>query len=193
LPTRPLRWACVLLVVVVNLSVNGARVFAGTEQPTALMAHDILISQRADEGDPSVRVYFQPSMQSFGAEPGSLSLYSAAMRYYITILSPRDTTPINQVIASQMRYRVHPGRAMWLTFTGYVINEVRRLPRLQTFITWERLEPREIDSTDKPLDALEPDWRLQNEETFAVRDHWRWKDTCVLRRRVYVRTTSGQP
>jgi hypothetical protein len=191
LPTRPLRWAAVGLVLIVNLSVHGARVFAGSEQPSALMAHDILNSQRGDS-DGTIRAYFQPSLQAGGAEPGSISLYSPAMRYYITILSPRTAMPINQVLASQLNYRVAPGRNMWMTFTGFIINEVRRSPKLQTFITWERLEPHEIDQSDKPLDALEPDWRLQSEQTFAVRDHWRWKDTCVLRRRVYVRTSSGQ-
>jgi len=193
LPTRPLRWGAVTLFVIVNLAVYGARVFAGTEQPTALMAHDILDSQKADNGDGSLRAYFQPSMQTAGAEPGSVSLRSPAMRYYITILSPRTTSPPNEVLESQMRYRIWPGRMMLLSFTGNIINEVRRSPRLRTFIVWERIEPREIDLTDKPLDALEPDWRLASEQTFAVRDHWRWKDTCVLRRRVYVRTASSQP
>jgi hypothetical protein len=191
LPTRPLRWGAVTLFVIVNLAVYGARVFAGTEQPTALMAHDILDSQKADNGDGSLRAYFQPSMQTAGAEPGSVSLRSPAMRYYITILSPRTTSPPNEVLESQMRYRIWPGRMVLLSFTGNIINEVRRSPRLRTFIVWERIEPREIDLTDKPLDALEPDWRLASEQTFAVRDHWRWKDTCVLRRRVYVRTVSS--
>jgi hypothetical protein len=193
LPTRPLRWACVLLLVVVNLSVYGARVFAGTEQPTELMAKDIVASKNADSGNGSLRAYFQPSIQAFGAEPGSLGLRSAAIRYYITILSPRDVTPVNQIIASQMHYRILPGFNMWMSFTGYVINDVRRLPRLRTFITWERLEPQEINLSDKPLDALQTDWRLASEQSFAVRDHWRWKNTCILRRRVYVRTAASQP
>ena len=181
-----------MLFVIVNLAVHGARVFAGSEQPTALLAHDIIDSQNADNGDGSLRTYFQSSMQAFGAEPGSIGLRSAAMRYYVTIFSPRATPP-NQVDEAQLRYRLRPGRSTWLSFTSFIINEVRRSPKLRTFVTWERIEPREVDLTDKVLDALTPDWRLASEQTYAVRDHWRWMDTCVLRRRVYVRTGSGQP
>jgi hypothetical protein len=184
---KPLRWAGVLLFVIVNLSVHAARVFAGTEQPSALIAHDILDSQKSDHGDGSFRAYFQPSMQALGPEPGAVSLRSPAMRYYITLLSPRGTPP-NEMQEDQLQYRTRPGRSFWMSFNGFIINEVRRSPKLDTFVTWERLEPREIDLTDKILEALQPNWRLSSEQTFAVREHWRWIDTATLRRRVYVRT-----
>jgi hypothetical protein len=187
IPTRPLRWACVLVVVLVNLSVYSARLFAGTEPPTTLMARDVVDTQAADAGDGRFRVYFDPEIPPFGAEPGSVGTRTSSMRYYITIFSPRNITPINDVIESQMRYRIYPAMNSWLSFPSFIINDVRRRAQLRTFVTWERLEPGQIDLTDKPLDALAPDWRLASESTFTVRDHWRWKDTCVLRRREYVR------
>jgi hypothetical protein len=191
LPTRPLRWAAVSLFVVVNLSVHAARVFAGSEQPTDLLAHDIIDAQKSDRTDGPFRAYFESSMISGGAEPGSISVRSPAIRYYITIFSPRGT-PLNEPDDSQLQYRIRPPRGTWMSFTGYIINEVRRSPGLRTFVTWERIDPREIDLTDKILQALQPDWRLASEQNFAVRDHWRWIDTATLRRRVYVRTSAGE-
>jgi hypothetical protein len=194
LPTRPLRWGAISLLVIVNLALYGCRVFAGSEPPSGMIAQDLLDSQKAENGDGSMRAYFQSSMQAFGAGPGEVSVRSDVIRYYMVILSPRSTLvsgPPNQMTDAEFRYRVRPGRMIWLTFTGYIINEVRRSPKMQTFVTWEKLDPREVDLTDKPLDALEPDWKLADEKTFAVRDHWRWMDYCVLRRRVYVRTVSS--
>jgi hypothetical protein len=190
LPTRPLRWAAVSVFVILNLSVHAARVFAGSEQPTALLAHDILDSENSDRNGDTFRAYFQSSMIAGGAEPGSIGVRSPAIHYYITIFSPRGT-PLNEPDQSQLQYRIRPGRSTWMSFTGFVINEARRSPALHSFVTWERIDPHEIDLTDKILQALEPDWRLASEETFAVRDHWRWIDTATLRRRVYVRASAG--
>jgi hypothetical protein len=192
LPTRPLRWGAILLFVIVNLSVHGARVFAGSEPPSAIIARDLLDTQNSDAGDGAFRAYFESTMQVGGGEPGSVGLHSPVMRYYLTILSP-PTTPPYENFWTMMRFRIRPGRMTWLSFTSFIINDIRRSPKLQTFITWERLEPREINLTDKVLDALEPDWRLAGEQTFALRDHWRWIDMATLRRRVYVRTAPPQP
>jgi hypothetical protein len=189
LPTRPLRWSAIALFVVVNLSVHGARVFAGSEPPSAIIAHDLLDTQKSDNADGPFRAYFESSLQMGAAEPGSFGLRSSVTRYYLTILSP-PTTPPNENFWSMLHLRL---RYTWLSFSGFIINEVRRSPKLQTFVTWERLEPRQIDLTNKILDALEPDWRLASEQTFALRDHWRWIDIATLRRRVYVRTNPPQP
>jgi hypothetical protein len=186
LPTRPLRWGAVLLLVIVNLAVHGARVFAGSEPPSAMIAQDLLDAQKSEADEGPFRAYFESSMQRGSAEPGTVGLHSSVARYYLTVLSP-PTTPPYENFWSMMHFRIRPSRMTWLSFSSYIINEVRRSPKLATFVTWERLEPRQIDLTDKILDALQPDWRLASEQTFALRDHWRWMDLGTLRRRVYMR------
>ena len=86
-----------------------------------------------------------------------------------------------------MRFRIWPPRNNYLNFSSFVIDDVTHLKKLHSFVTWETLGPREINLIDKPLEALEPQWRLQSQQMFATRDHWRWIDLAVLRRRVYVR------
>ncbi len=188
LPSKPLRWTCIALVIAVNLSIHACRVFAGNEQPSGLMAADILSSQASDRGDQSLRVYFDPSIPTWGAEPGSTSLYSSSIKYYITILSPRPTSgPVNEVLADQMHPSIRPHRFIPMSFTTFLATDVLHLPKLKRFVVWRRLEPGQIDMTDEVLQLLSGRWRCVAEERFAVRDHWRWKDNCTLQRRTYVR------
>ena len=198
LPTKTLRTAAIAFVVVVNLSQHAARLFAGSEPPTESLAQDFVdshaghttIESGGKEKTVTTRTYYTLAVQnSSGFDPGTAAVSTPVFRYYITQASnePPDPIPWHRPLNG---YRPLPSTWAGVDFARFIADDVHRSPSLERFVTWQKLQPGELDLTDRPLDLLEPEWRLVNQEDFTARDHWRWIDLSIYRRRVYVRDSS---
>ncbi len=185
LPMRPLRWTAIALLVAVNLSVFSARVFAGSEPPTPLMARDLLDSQ---PDNAKVRMYYGISALRVGS-PGSGMLSSVPGAYYLTILSGRPTYPQEMIGAfAGGRFGNFKRWQSLLPLSAYVTNDVNRNPHLETIIVWEKFDRGKLDDADPIGERLGTNWRRREQAVFAVRDHWTWRHLMSVRRRVYERT-----
>jgi hypothetical protein len=189
LPTRPLRWSAVALLVGVNLAVYSARLFAGSEPPVPLMARDLIDSQPSDA---TVRMYYNVKGLS-GGPPGAGHLYSLPGSYYLTIYSGKPTNP-EEFFSSFAGGRIAGKFKRW-NVSGmlplYVANDVRKTPRLQRLITWESFTPKQtVKEDDAVQQRLGENWRRAGEELYYVRDHWTWRNLLTVRRRVYERTAT---
>jgi hypothetical protein len=69
LPTRPLRWTAIALLVLVNLGQFSARVFATSEPPVDRMARDLI---EAQPDDATMRTYYRVGVARIGAPGNSL-------------------------------------------------------------------------------------------------------------------------
>jgi hypothetical protein len=188
LPTRAVQYAAIALVVGVNLSVFSARVFAGSEVPTGLMAQDLIDSQ-PDDAD--VRLYYAVNVRRSG-EPGSGYLSSVPGAYYLTILSGRDTSP-DEMISSFHGGRFERNWRRWspsavLGVPTSIFNDLRRRPNVKSIMVWENFRRGQYNDADPVADKLGDGWRRVGEQIFPVRDHWTWRNMMTLRRRVYERT-----
>jgi hypothetical protein len=187
LPTRPLRWAAVALLVGVNLAVYSARLFGGTEPPTDRMARDLVDSQPADA---TVRMYYDVSA-SRGGPPGGGMLYTLPGSYYLTIYSGKPTNP-QEFLTGFMGGRVASKFKRWnvsiLPLAPYVFNDAKKTPGLTRLIVWEDFTPKQpVPGDDPVLQRLGDPWKRADEQLFYVRDHWTWRNLLTLRRRVYER------
>ena len=188
LPTRPLRWGAVGLLVGVNLSVYSARVFAGSEPPVPLMAQDLVNSQPPDA---TVRMYYNVKGLS-GGPPGAGHLYTLPGAYYLAVISGRPTNP-EEFLRSFHGMGGFAGKFRRWNVGGpvatYVANDAKKTPRLERLILWESFAPKQPVKADDPvLQRLGETWRRAGEEVFHVRDHWTWRNFLTVRRRVYERT-----
>lgn len=184
LPTRPLRWTAIALLVVVNLAVFSARVFASSEPPTPLMARDLLDSQ---PDDAKVRMYYAIPSLRLGS-PGSGMLGSVPGAYYLTVFSGRPTNPQEMIGAFQGgRFGNFKRWTSLLPLPTYVAGDVSRSPQLETIIVWEKFNRERIDESDAIAEKLGPSWRRREGKLFPVRDHWTWRNLMTCRRRVYER------
>jgi hypothetical protein len=190
LPTRPLRWCAIALLVGVNLAVYSARLFAGSEPPVDRMARDLVDAQ-----PPSVvRMYYDVGA-SRGGPPGAGTLYTLPGSYYLTIYSGKPTNPQEFLtgfaggrIASKFKRWNKPS---FMPLPQYVASDANRTPSLTRLIVWEDFTPREVMTSDDPvLQRLGNNWTRADEELFPVRDHWTWRNLLTLRRRVYERTAA---
>jgi hypothetical protein len=187
LPTRPLRWAALALLVGVNLAQYSARLFAGTEPPADRMARDLLDAQPQDA---TSRMYWGARTSPSGA-PGGGYLWSVPGGYYLSVFSGRPTNPEEMITA------FHGGRfaqkwKKWnvsiLPLDQYVASDLTRTPRLTRIVTWENFTPRKtVTPEDKVAARLGDTWKPVKEELFYVRDHWTWRNMMTLRRREYAR------
>jgi hypothetical protein len=183
LPMRPLRIGAVALVLIVNLSLYGARVWAGSEPPTDLIAADILASQEAN-GPVRTFCRLNPIGVGFGA-PGAGLLSTPTMNYYLYIESGRPANPSLIVRMSPPPFVINSPMQIF-PMAAYVRRNVANSSDLRRVIVWDVLSPGQIDHSDKVLDAL-TGWRRVEDELFPVRDHWTWRDLYVCRRRIYER------
>jgi hypothetical protein len=186
LPTRPLRWAAIALLVGVNLSVFSARVFAGSEPPVPLMARDLIDSQPQGA---KVRMYYGQIRAPHPGAPGGGTLTSVPGAYYLTILSGQPTSP-RQMIGSFGggnfgRFRRWHGGAMPLE--RYISRDIQQSPQIEQIIVWDRPQSA-ADDADAILATLGANWRRIDRQIFPVRDHWTWRHLYYCQRRVYERT-----
>jgi hypothetical protein len=190
LPTRPLRFTAIGLLVGLNLAVFGARFYAGTEPPTDRMAQDLIDSQ---PDDATVRMYYGIRADNRGA-PGMGYLWSVPGAYYLTIISGKPTNPSELITAFHGGRNFNRKFKRWtsmLPLPQYIATDVRRDARLRQIIVWDDYAPaaRPDPSIDTVTERLGDAWHRTAEETFAVYDHWTWRQLRGVRRRVYERTS----
>jgi hypothetical protein len=181
LPTKPLRWSAVALLLVVNLAQHWGRVFAGSEPPVDQLARDIVTSQPPSDS----RCYVDFAFSD--VEPGTGGLYSACGRYYLSLASQRPILPHELPRRGYERqFEIWTPRLI-PPFEIYVANTVQSAPAIKRIIVWDNLHPGQVRTTDEIADRLSPNWKLVTREEFRVRDHWTWRDLITARRRVYER------
>ena len=187
LPTRPLRWSAIALLVGVNLAVYSARLFAGSEPPVDRMARDLVDAQPPS----TMRMYYDVGA-SRGGPPGAGTLYTLPGAYYLTIYSGKPSNPQEFLtgfaggrIASKFKRWNRPS---FVPLPQYVASDANKTPALTRLIVWEDFTPREsMPADDAVLQRLGHNWKRTGEEIFHVRDHWTWRNLLTLRRRVYER------
>jgi 4-amino-4-deoxy-L-arabinose transferase-like glycosyltransferase len=185
LPTRPLRWGAIGLLLIVNLAQHGARIFAGSEPPTGLMAADLLnVQQHSDDTAMFYRILYRGK-----GDPGSGSLTTPPGRYYIAVLSGRKTSPEAMLTPAVVDGWYRSLNDILLPLETFVPLNLLSRPQVQKLVVWDQLNPGQVDQVDKLLEKLSPiGWKRISEAEYHVRDHWPWRDLYTARRRVYVRT-----
>ena len=192
LPTRPVRWGAIALLLVVNLAQHAARVYATSEPPADRFAADSL----AARDDPAQTVLVRADAPGNGdggpggvGAPGGGYPFSFSSAYYGALLSG-DDWPVR---------RFRSFRAMGAYVAPY--NGLARLPadkfvaaaakkangdaKLRRVVFWTASGPDE-DIADEPfLPALGDAWHRTDAADFVVRDHWTWERFSILHRRVY--------
>ena len=192
LPTRPLRWGAIALLLAVNLAQHAARVYAGSEPPADRFAADFL----AARDDPSQTVFVRADAPGNGdggpggvGAPGGGYPFSFSAAYYGAMLSGDDWTV--------RRFRSF--RAMGAYVAPY--NGLSRLPadqfvratakrangdaKLRRVVFWTASGPDETVADEPFLPALGDAWHRVAAEDFVARDHWTWERFSILHRRVY--------
>lgn len=187
LPTRPLRWSAIALLLIVNLAQHGARVFAGSEPPTDRIARDVVEAQPPDN---TSRVYYRIRYRGAG-DPGSGMLETPPGRYYLAVLSGRSVAPLDLI-----RGFPNENRRAWpevwyargiLPPESFVPASLKTATNIRRIVLWDQLDPGQVDMNDRLLENLSPDWKRTSDEVFQVRDHWTWRELVTARRRVYER------
>jgi hypothetical protein len=183
LPTRPLRWLAIAILLGVNLAQTWGRMFGGSEPPVDRMIADLWASQPANT---TTRAYLQPGAQS--PHPAGGSIYNNPGKYYLSIARGQAWLP--NVYANSEITRVV---TVWTdTSPRRIASDVRRNPRLEQIVVWDRFPQVPANATDPLLDQLGTPWKRTSEEYFPVRYHWNWSTLYVSRRREYTRPASSQ-
>jgi hypothetical protein len=190
LPTRALRIAAVALIVTVNIAQHAARVWAGSEPPTELIAADMLAAQGPTTTTRTF-THLEPRRVNFGA-PGSGIPHSTPMAYYLNILSGRTSTPNGFVWQLDNGFEHWPP-SWWPEITQYVVRNIQLTPRLKRIVVWDEPPVDQLQPADRLADQLSPAWRRVADATFTVRDHWTWRNLYLCRRRVYERDPNAPP
>ena len=188
LPTRAFRAIAIGFFVAVNLTLFGARVFAGSEPPVDRIARDVWDSQPQNNGG-TFRAYTNCT-DWFGMAPGLGAMYSPPWRYYMLLNSGLAVSP------SELRsLRMEFDRTHFKTFNDIrpsaIAYDVGKNPQLDRIVVWDRVDFYRADNlADDPLkSSLAQNWRKIDEQTYFARDHWTWQALFKCRRREYVRTS----
>ena len=206
LPTRPLRWGAIALLLAINATQTAARLLAGSEPPMQIISADILAAQsktpdghlaQGKDSIPSLtRTYFASNIDSdLSGHPGTMSLLGSELKYYLEagnakVLPPREFRDLGGDVSFFQRVQ-----GVEIVMVGgrstSIAHDLKTHPQTQRIIMWDRLPP------PKPgvnLDAF-PDaahlggnWKMVSEQRFVGRMHWVWQELYTLRRRVYEKT-----
>jgi len=181
LPTRPLRWGALALLLAANLAQFTGRLFAGTEPPLARAAADVL----ADPSNASSTRTYTNLIGFGGGAPATANLTSPPGRYYLSLLSGRSLTPIELRSGhADAQFNFRP-----LFPPQQIAAEIHQTPHVTRVILWQRFTPAHPpDDADPLLPLLGLDWKLISQTRYPVRDHWKWQLLSIWRRREYRRT-----
>jgi hypothetical protein len=187
LPTRPIRWAAIAIVIGVNLAMHAARVFADSEPPTDRMVADAIADQQS--GGATKMYYCLARRPEWRLAPGTGMLDSVPARYYFAVMTHR-----HPVSPREIRFTLSTETAFWddaATPDQSISEDVSRNPQLKRIAVWQRVDPTNPlgGSEDELLKRLprSQGWKRTSEEVFRVRDHWTWRQLQTIRRRVYER------
>lgn len=194
LPTRPLRWSAIALLVAVNLTNFAARVTAGSEPPTDRFTRDIINTFDST----TERAFIRLSGGKPGVGTGLMN--TTPFRYYACTYSGLQTnwTTWNQFFLNpiDLRFSRYSYREPVLNFPSLIRQQAQRTPTLRRIIVWNLIDTSAKNDSDpilSELQTLDKSWRPTAEERFAAREHWTWKELHQLRRRVYERPAAIDP
>ncbi len=186
LPTRPLRWGAIGLVLALNLTQGWARVLIDTEPPHDRVARDII----ADHADPTTRTVFNV--------PGNGGTTRAwhinwTTDYYIAVYTRyRPGARGLQARDIQQTYK-----AVYNLSPEALREALAPHPAVHRLIVWEHFgpdTPRDaLGGNDPYLDALGNPWRVEAVQRFNQHQFWNWRWLGWYRRTVYVRDPSLDP
>jgi hypothetical protein len=179
LPTRPVRYSALGLVVAANLANYAAKLTIDPEPPVGRAIADVYTAARSNG---TTLTFVQPArMPGFG--PGEGWLLGPSARYYASLqldppLSPpefRDwrassrLTPIN------------------LNVSPTVIAQQAEKKNAVQVIVWQRDDDGFIEGRDAVLAALGKHWQVLTQRTHYSYDHWTWRKLPEFRRTVYLK------
>jgi hypothetical protein len=179
LPTRPLRYLAIALLLGVNLAQAWGRMFAGSEPPIDHIMHDLWAAETSND---TLHTFVQPGASTNHPAGGNIS--NNPGRYYLSIERGAAWHPSqypNMEISNVLTIRQQ-------TSPYAIAADVRRTPSLNKIIIWERFQEKpEADTPDLVLNQLGANWHKESEEYFPVRFHWNWSQLYIARRRIYVK------
>jgi hypothetical protein len=193
LPTRPLRYSAIALLVLINLGQFSARVFATSEPPVDRMARDLL---EAQPDNATMRTYYRISVGRNGA-PGNSLLTSMPGVYYLAIFGQVQSNP-QEMLWALFRDQIWDKFKRWPRFPvplePFIASDASRSPQLKRIVVWDKLDGggrAPIDMNDKLGERLGTTWKRTAEQIYRVRDHWTWRELFTVRRREYARVQSA--
>jgi hypothetical protein len=191
LPTRPIRALAAVVFVAVNMYQFGGRVFGGSEPPVDRMVADSIAWRKSASDDGTLKMYYnvRHPNTTMGLGPGTGVLSMPTARYYWVIQTGSPTHPDEiRGFGSPIDSRFPPTTSS----PTQIKNDVARNPKLSKLIVWDSFDTNKGDSIDKTLAALAPNWQKEGaDELFYARDHWTWRDSMTIRRRVFVRNPNA--
>jgi hypothetical protein len=173
LPTRPLQYVAIALLLSVNLVQAGARIYYPTEAPVDQIARDMFDGSK----DSTALVFIGPLPSERGG-PGFGRIDDGVGEMY------------EEMLGMQVD-RLHP-KSKRKRF-----NSLERIPQTvkdrsdtNRVIVW--------NADDSPTDTLAaqlgPDWKCTDTEIHPIYVHWSWGKLYTLTRREYVKSSpSTQP
>lgn len=191
LPTRPLRYIAIAVVLGINLAQAYARVFVGNEPPVDRVAADV----RADQSDDTTLTFVAPMRVTehvfFTGAPGTAHIFNFGGGYYLSLGNP-EVDRFEQIVRSNMR-RMYNLRAS--AKPQYIRRTLRQHPDATRIIVWEQLDldPTPDQAADPIGEMLGESWSRVSEEIYHVRFYWTWGDLYDYRRREYERTGTDIP
>ncbi|HEV8606954.1 MAG TPA: glycosyltransferase family 39 protein [Tepidisphaeraceae bacterium] len=179
LPTRPLRYLAIALLLGVNLAQTWGRMFHGGEPPIDHIMHDLWAAESSND---TLRTYVAPGGST--NHPGGGNISNNPGRYYLSIERGAAWHPshyLNTDISSVLTVRQQT--------SPYAISaDLRRAPTVDRIIIWERFAQQPDPApTDLVLNQLGSSWQKQSEDYFPVHFHWNWSELYVARRKIYVK------
>ena len=183
LPPRALRWSAITLLLALNATQTGARLLAGSEPPTQIIAADIFAAQpKTADGRPTnsrTRTYFAHGIDSeIAGHPGTLSLLGSELKYYLAVggaklLRPREFRDLGRDLDQFQRVE-----DVEIVMVGghrpSMAQDLQNHLQTQRIILWEHLPvPRpgvDLDAHQDPVN-LGDGWRLVSQARFVGRMH----------------------
>jgi hypothetical protein len=189
LPTRPLRWGAVGLLLGMNLTCSLARIFVRSEPPVDLIAADV--AEGTGQAS-TTRTYL--NIPPGSAHPGHGSIWVSQGRYYLYVAKKIRPTVL-QYRSGEIFGHYRMNRFEGELSVGKVKAELGSAPQVQKVIVWERFSQGQKTSRQRMnawdqelLKALGEGWKRQGElQVYPVRMHWNWRQMGWCQRRVYVR------
>ncbi len=178
LPTRPLRWLAIGVVLAVNITQEAAIVYENVEPPIDKIAADVW----RDQHSTTERTYVDSKLHGF-IGPGGGSIFSMIGKYYLSMESG-ITLPPEQLRSWPRRFDDEPWYIWQAPTANMLIAEIERAPELNRIIVWDQLT-----GTGSPPETLEGKlpgkWKLVGDVRRSVYTSW-WQFRYVIRRREYV-------
>ena len=209
LPTWPLRYAAVGLLLAVNFGQSTARLFAGSEPPLDRVYADLTASQENIHGKPTgttTRTYLSQMSQFTLPHPGSISVFAMTGRYYLSLaakvpIQPEEFRSFSSSPKSGEAWEPWKFKFNIDEPPKSIVANLQKSTGITRVIFWEKLEklpPEGTSGSEVKLSKgtsnsvaplLGPEWKLFDEKIFHGRVHWTWQDLYVVRRREYVKQT----